>query len=94
MIKEGFMSTRLKNATSVKCVDFIFFNLFSKMSQITISNTRVTEIQNICGIICDTHERTFSPTSNAAAGRGMSRQLSVNGNVNRRRQSEKKGNAK
>ena len=39
----------------------------SKYRQITISNTRVTEIHSISGIICDTHDGTFSP---AAAKRG------------------------
>ena len=67
----------------------------SKCRQITISNTRVTEIRSICGMICDTHEGTFSPSyvngSRQRLRKGaMPRQLSANGNVNRRRQSEKK----
>ena len=46
---------------------FLLNVLMSKYRQITISNTRVTEIHSICGIICDTHDGTFSPT---AAKRG------------------------
>ena len=63
-------------------------SLMSKCRQITISNTHVTEM----------HEGTFSPTFVNRKRRllegAMPRQLSANSNVNRRRQSEKKGNAK